>query len=162
MSVGNLKLLGMGNQALLPEALIAFFASRQCPGTAIRSATDWAMAQAKARQAVISGFHSPLEQSVLQLLLHARSPAVAVLARSLKDARLPAAWEPAAKAGHMAVVSAASQSARLTTQRATERNNLAAQLAKSIVVAHASDGGTLSKQCGDWVAKGYQVKKLVG
>lgn len=110
---------------------------------------------------MISGFHSPLEQSVLQLLLHARSPAVAVLARPLKDARFPADWELATKAGHMAVVSATSQSTRLTAKRATERNNLAAQLAKSIVVAHASDGGTLSKQCDDWIAQGYQVKKLV-
>jgi predicted Rossmann fold nucleotide-binding protein DprA/Smf involved in DNA uptake len=156
-----LKLLGTGNQALLSETLIAFFASRQCPGTAIRFATDWAIAQAKARQAVISGFHSPLEQSVLQLLLYARSPTVAVLARPLKDALLPTAWEAATTAGHMAVISATSQSNRLTTKRATERNNLAAQLAKSIVVAHASDGGTLSRQCEGWIATGYPVKKLV-
>jgi predicted Rossmann fold nucleotide-binding protein DprA/Smf involved in DNA uptake len=157
-----LRLLGTGNQALLSEALIAFFASRQCHGTAIRSATDWAIVQAKARQAVISGFHSSLEQSVLQLLLHARSRAVAVLARPLKDAQLPAAWEAATTAGYMAIISAASQSVRLTAKRATERNNLAAQLAISIVIAHASDGGTLSKQCENWIAKGYPVKKLVG
>ena len=91
----------MGNQALLSKALVAFFASRQCPGTAIRSATGWTIAQTKARQAVISGFHAPLEQSVLQLLLYARSPAVAVLARPLKEARLPADWEPATRAGHI-------------------------------------------------------------
>jgi hypothetical protein len=62
----------------------------------------------------------------------------------------------------MTIISGASQSVRLTTQRATERNNLAARLAKTIVAAHASDGGTLSKQCDDWIAKDYPVKKLVG
>jgi predicted Rossmann fold nucleotide-binding protein DprA/Smf involved in DNA uptake len=61
----------------------------------------------------------------------------------------------------MAIISAAGQSVRLTAKRATERNNLAARLAKSIVVAHASDGGSLSKQCDNWIAKDYQVKKLV-
>ena len=73
----GIAVTGLGHQALLDVPMTAFFASRQCPGTAIRAATEWALQQAKTRQVVISGFHSPLEQSVLQLLLVARSPAVA-------------------------------------------------------------------------------------
>ena len=73
----GIAVTGLGHQALLGVRMTAFFASRQCPGTAIRVATEWALQQAKTRQVVISGFHSPLEQSVLQLLLVARSPAVA-------------------------------------------------------------------------------------
>ena len=88
----GIAVTGLGHQALLNVPMMAFFASRQCPGTAIRAATEWALQQAKTRQVVISGFHSPLEQSVLQLLLIARSPAVAVLARPLSGARLPAHW----------------------------------------------------------------------
>lgn len=56
---------GLGNQALLALPMTAFFASRQCPGTAIRAAMDWALQQAQSKAVVISGFHSPLEQSVL-------------------------------------------------------------------------------------------------
>lgn len=79
---------GVGEQTLLAAPLTAFFASRQCPGTAIRTAMDWALEQARARRAVVSGFHSPLEQSVLHLLLEARSPVVAVLARPVAGAQL--------------------------------------------------------------------------
>ena len=114
----GIAVTGLGHQALLNVPMMAFFASRQCPGTAIRAATEWALQQAKTRQVVISGFHSPLEQSVLQLLLQARSPAVAVLARLLSGARLPAHWTTAITAGHLAVVSAADKSARLTTESA--------------------------------------------
>ena len=51
---------GQGNEALLSEPLTAFFSSRQCPGVAIRAAMDWALEQARSRQPVVSGFHSPL------------------------------------------------------------------------------------------------------
>jgi len=58
-------LSGRGASGLLNTPLTAFFASRQCPGAAIRAAMDWALQQARAKQVVVSGFHSPLEQSVL-------------------------------------------------------------------------------------------------
>jgi hypothetical protein len=58
--------------------MTAFFASRQCPGTAIRAAMDWALNQAREKNVVVSGFHSPLEQSVLKVLMAAHSPAVVV------------------------------------------------------------------------------------
>jgi len=111
---GSLLYAGRGAQGLLSEPLAAFFSSRQCPGAAIRAAMDWALAQARSRQPVVSGFHSPLEQSVLTVLLQARCPVVAVLARPVAGARLPPEWvEPLAQ-GRMAVVSAATRSGRLT------------------------------------------------
>lgn len=79
-------LTGCGARELLDLELTAFFASRQCPGSAIRAAMDWALQQASAKRAVISGFHSPLEQSVLKVLMAAGSPAVAVLARPVAGA----------------------------------------------------------------------------
>jgi hypothetical protein len=38
---------------------------------------DWALEQAQSRQSVVSGFHSPLEESVLTVLLQARWPMAA-------------------------------------------------------------------------------------
>ena len=84
--VQGLLLTGKGHQGLLARPMTAFFASRQCPGIAIRAAMDWALAQARAKQVVVSGVHSPLEQSVLKVLLTAGSPAVAVLARPVAGA----------------------------------------------------------------------------
>lgn len=72
---------GIGNAALLDLPLTAFFASRQCPGSTIRAAMEWAIEQARGKKPVISGFHSPLEQSVLAVLLTAGAPCVIVVAR---------------------------------------------------------------------------------
>ena len=141
--------------------MTAFFASRQCPGIAIRAAMDWALQQASAKHTVVSGFHSPLEQSVLKVLMAAGSPAVAVLARPVQGAKLPQEWtEPLAK-GQMAVVSGVATAGRLTQQLAVERNALAAQLAQKIVVAHASPDGSLAEQLGQWRHEGRQVNVLL-
>ncbi|MGB4927293.1 MAG: DNA-processing protein DprA [Giesbergeria sp.] len=157
--------MGQGNQALLDTALTAFFASRQCPGAAIRAAMDWALEQARAKHAVVSGFHSPLEQSVLKVLLAAGSPAVLVLARPVAGAKLPPEWRDAVEKGHLAVVSNASPPAeaarRLTQQLATERNALAAQLAQWLVVAYASPSGSMAAQVALWHHAGREVQALV-
>lgn len=105
----GLAVTGLGNQYLLALPMTAFFASRQCPGIAIRAAIDWALQQAKTKSVVVSGFHSPLEQSVLKVLLQARSPAVAVLARPVDGAKLPTEWAEPIAQGHLTVVSSATQ-----------------------------------------------------
>ena len=151
---------GRGASGLLDESLTAFFASRQCPGAAIRAAMDWALQQAKARQVVIGGFHSPLEQSVLTVLLQARSPVVAVLARPVQGAKLPPAWDEPLTRGRMAVVSSVSAVTRLTHEAAALRNAQAAQLATSMVVAHASPGGSLANLVAQWRLEERQIATL--
>ena len=136
---------GLGAQHLLDLPLTAFFASRQCPGAAIRAATDWALAQAKVRRVVIGGFHSPLEQSVLHLLLQAKSPVVAVLARPVAGASLKPDWKTAIAEGRMAVVSPFATSQRLTRTLAAQRNESLAHLSDTLVVAHAQPGGDLAQ-----------------
>lgn len=121
----------------------AFFASRHCPGRAIRAALDWALQQAKARRVVAGGFHSPLEQSVLKLLLEAGGPAVVVLARGVEKARLPNAWQNALAAGALAVVSRQDGSPRLTAAIAAERNSCVAALADELVIAYAAPGSSI-------------------
>lgn len=154
-------LQGVGERALLKAPLTAFFASRQCPGSAIRAAMGWALEQAQKRQAVLSGFHSPLEQSVLHLLLEAKSPIVAMLARPVADARLPPGWQAALAEGHMAVVSRCSMPRRLTREQARQRNEQAAQLSNAIVIAYASTGGDLARQSASWRASGLAVHCLI-
>lgn len=140
--------------------MTAFFASRQCPGTAIRVAMDWALEQARACRTIVGGFHSPLEQSVLRLLLEARSPVVAVLARPVGDARLKPDWATAIARGCMTVVSGSTQAKRLTSEEALQRNELAAQLAERIVIAYANAGGGLTRQSASWVSRGLRVSHL--
>ena len=153
-------LTGTGNHDLLDLPMTAFFASRQCPGSAIRAAMDWVLQQAKARRVVVSGFHSPLEQSALTVLLQARSPVVAVLARPVGSAKLPPAWAEPLAQGRMAVVSSVSTVTRLTSEAATLRNAQVAQLATSIVVAHASPGGSVAGLMAQWLQEERRVAVL--
>lgn len=122
---------------------------------------DWALQQARARQVVISGFHSPLEQSVLKVLVATDSPAVVVLARPLQGAKLPPEWVDPLVKGHMTVLSGATTAGHLALQLAYERNAQVARLATKIVVPHARPGGSLAEQLGQWRLDGRQVEVLL-
>ena len=74
-------LSGLGAADLLKGPMTAFFASRQCPGSAIRAATAWAVQQARDHHTVVGGFHCPLAQSVLRLLLEGKGTAALTLKR---------------------------------------------------------------------------------
>lgn len=152
---------GVGNMALLDQPLTAFFASRRCSGQAIRAAMDWAVEQARAKTPLIGGFHSPLEQSVLEVMLAAHSPVVIVIARKLETAQLPAAWLEAAQAGTVAVVSMDESQQRLTTELAMRRNQWIAHHAAYIVVAEAASEGSLASCLAQWKSEGLRVKMLV-
>lgn len=156
----GIALRGIGSQTLLSLPMTGFFASRKCPGTAIRAAMDWTLEQIKTSSAVISGFHSPLEQSVLKVLIQARSPAVIVLARSIEGAKLPAEWGESISQGLLTIVSSEAKTSRLTKSLATNRNENVAQLADELVVAYASADGALAAQCTLWLNNGRKLAYL--
>lgn len=151
---------GLGNAALLDQPLTAFFSSRQCPGSAIRAAMNWAVEQARGQHPVISGFHSPLEQSVLEVLLTAKAPCVIVIARKLEEAQLPPAWLLALEQGTAAVIGMAPTTQRLTAELAARRNDWVAQRATRIVIAHAAAGGGLAQQATTWQQTGRPIAYL--
>lgn len=151
---------GVGNASLLEQPLTAFFASRQCPGVAIRSAMAWAVEQARCKKPVVSGFHSPLEQSVLEVMLAAGAPCVIVIARKLELAHLPPIWLRAVQDGMVAVISMDDTTRRLTTELAARRNDWVADHANRIVVAHASLGGGLQRQISHWKRRNFIVDYL--
>ena len=151
---------GLGNAALLDQPLTAFFASRQCPGSAIRAAMNWAVEQARGQHPVISGFHSPLEQSVLEVLLTAKAPCVIVIARKLEEAQLPPAWLQAIEQGTAVVIGMAPTTQRLTAELAVRRNDWVAQRAARIIIAHAAAGGGLGQQATTWQQAGQSIEYL--
>lgn len=157
---GGVAVCGVGEAALLQGSLVAFFASRQCPGIAIRVGTEWALQQARKGVVLVGGFHSPLEQSALRLVLEGGGSAVVVLARPVASASLHSTWRNALTAGKMAVVSASATIRRLTAQAASDRNELVARLADRIVMAYASPGGQLSRQAEGWRIEGLLVESI--
>jgi hypothetical protein len=145
---------------LLEGDLTAFFASRQCPGGAIRAAMDWAVHQARNKTPLIGGFQSPLERSVLEIALAAKSPVVIVLARGLHNARLPVLWRNAVNDGRAAVVSMAATRRRLSAATVMQRNHWIARLATRIVLAHINPSGVLDRQAVVWRNDGHVVEVL--
>lgn len=145
---------------MLDQPLTAFFASRQCSGAAIRAAMAWAIEQARSKSPVISGFHSPLEQSVLEVVLTAGAPCVMVIARKLEQAHLPPIWLRAVQDGKAAVVSMEETTRRLTAELAARRNDWVVKHAAHIVVAHASAEGNLMRQAMQWGSDGQLVNYL--
>ena len=77
-----------------------------------------------------------------------------VLVRPVIGAQLKSDWKAAIAAGRMAVVSASTETERLTSKHAAQRNELVVQLVESIVIAHASPGGGLARQRETWVSRG--------
>ncbi len=149
---------GVGNPNLIEVPLTAFFASRQCPGNAIRAALDWAMEQSRHRTPLIGGFQSPLERSVLEVVLAARSPVVIVLARNLEHARIPSAWRAGIEANQVTVVSMAD--ARLSATLAQRRNQWIANHARHIVLGYAQPAGRLVRQAERWRQEGRSIQVL--
>ncbi len=72
-----------GNKELLDRELVAFFASRNSPPEALELACRWARKIAHTDKVVISGFHSPIEREVLDILLAEGCSVVITLGRSL-------------------------------------------------------------------------------
>ncbi len=127
---------------------------------AIRAAMVWSVEQARIKSPVISGFHSPLEQSVLKVMLTAAAPCVMVIARKLEQAHLPSAWLRALREGMAAIVSMEDTTRRLTAELAARRNDWVAEHAARIVVAHASPEGNLMCQAMQCERAGISLSRL--
>ena len=138
-------LVGVGNPTLLAEPLLAFIASRQCPGHVFIDVLERVPQWAKAGRVLVSGFHSPLEQQVLRSLLRRQGRGVKVLARGMTAYRpLPEEGEPLA-AGRLLVITAFPPDMHRTTRdTALARNRLVLALADEVVAPHVAAGSPLA------------------
>jgi hypothetical protein len=77
------KLHATGNLALMNAAATAFLCPTPCPENKIREACDWARRQYDEGGTVISGFHTPVEKDVLEILANRGANIIWVPARDL-------------------------------------------------------------------------------
>jgi hypothetical protein len=75
----------IGNLELLKLQKTAFLCSRKVPASTVLKCYDWAIAQRKQGNCVISGFHSQIEKDVLHYLLKGEQPIIVAMARGLKQ-----------------------------------------------------------------------------
>lgn len=131
----------IGNLGILKRDLLGFFCSVKCPGNIILKTYDLARSFRDAGMPVISGFHSPIQKDVFDLLLNGSQPLVVCPARSIENMRIPSAWKEAIDSGRLLVLSPFKKKhKRVTALLSDQRNRLVALLARDIFLPYAAPG----------------------
>jgi len=138
------QFMGVGNTALLAQPLLGLIASRQCPGHVLLQTLEQTAQWTRAKQVVLSGFHSPLEQQVLRSMLRRQGRAIKLLAHALDDYRVPVGEQAALAQGRLLILSNCPPSVTRTTRAtALARNRLVLALADTHCVPYLSLGSPL-------------------
>ncbi|MEZ4727006.1 MAG: DNA-processing protein DprA [Caldilineaceae bacterium] len=137
--------------------IIALFSSVKAPAKAILQAHEWAQQWRTQPVTIVSGFHSPLEEEVWSVLMQdlvdfrsslpdQDSPRlVKILARGMMQ-RFSVQAEHCIATGTIAFVSPFSAAVKRPTKAtALLRNQTAAALANSILIAHAEVGSSTAQ-----------------
>lgn len=136
---GNINLLP-GQNTRLNKDLWALFCSRKCPGELILKTHDLAQRFKERGIPTIGGYHSPIEQECLRVLLRGVQPILLCPARSIEKMRLKPAWKDALTDERFLILSTfESRHNRSTAALANRRNAFVAALADKICIAHAAE-----------------------
>ena len=139
----------LGSRALLAaRPRIAFLCSRACPAAAVLPALEALQAHRDRGDAVVSGFHSPLEREALRLLLRGRSPILIIAARALDRYTPPPAWREALDEGRLLLLSPFTAEDHATVRdprTARLRNRIVLALADERLIPHATPGASLEE-----------------
>ena len=150
-----------GNLELLNRSLLAIFSSAKCPASLILKLHDYAKKIKDGEMGIISGFHAPAEKEALEVLLKGSCPIIAVLGRRLENARIPAAWKEEVEKGRLLVISPFKEyQAYVTKEMSMKRNDLAARIARRVLVVHASEGGSLQGQVVKWKSESILIEYM--
>lgn len=142
------SLAALGNLDVLREPKLAFFCSLRCPGSLILQAHDLAKQWREEGRTVVSGFHSPIEQECLRILLRGAQPIIVCPARSLEGMRVHKEFRKPLEEGRLLFLSPfPKREKRMTAGLAAERNCFVAALADEVLIAYASPGGKTEQFC---------------
>ena len=148
------------NESVPPGPKLALFCSVKCPGKLILDTYDLAKRFREEGITVISGFHSPMEQECLRILLRSPHSVIWCLARGMLR-RIPTApvdCRHAVAEGRLVIVSPfPDKLCRVTTKTATIRNRFVADMATAVVVAYASPGSKMEALCRELLSAGKPV-----
>ena len=148
---------------ILRNPKLALLCSSRCPGDPILKTYDLARSLRDAGVTVIGGFHSPMEQECLGLLLRGKQPVIVCPARNLECIRLRAEWKKPLDEGRLLLLSPFDQrSRRMTAETAKTRNRFVAALADRICIAYAEPGGKIDSLVREILPWGKPVFTLDG
>lgn len=132
-----------GNTALLErqDTRWAIFCSSQCPAEIILKAHELAQQFLKSQIPTIGGYHSPVEEECLRVLLRGTQPIIICPPRNIENMRLKSEWQRGISENRLLILSRFdSKYRRSTATLASQRNAFVAALADKILIAHAAEG----------------------
>lgn len=131
----------LGNQELLNAYKLGFLCSSRVSSRAILPCYDWATTLPSG-SVVMSGFHSPIERDVLQLLFGKGHSVIVVLARK-PYATISAEWQSAYDEGRMLIVSTSPEASRVSKPIADLRNDYISQQVDHLVFGYIHEDSSL-------------------
>lgn len=144
--------------------LLALFCSATAPASIILQVHDLAQQWRTGEVTIISGFHSPVEQECLTVLLRGPQPVIVCPARSLPR-RLKREYKEPMEAGRLLLMSPFVEKVkRMTAATALTRNRFAAALADAVLIAHAQPGSKteqLAQEVMEWGKEVYTLDSAV-
>ncbi|MEI6646421.1 MAG: DNA-processing protein DprA [bacterium] len=146
-----------GDASVLDDPMVSLFCSVKCPGKLILDTYDLAKHFRSEGITVISGFHSPMEQECLRILIRSPHPTVWCLARGMyrQIPKTPVDCQSAVAEGRLVMATPFSDTVtHITKETAMQRNRLVAELSTAIVVAHAALGSKMENFCHELLAMG--------
>lgn len=146
-----------GDAVILNCSMVALFCSVECPGKLILDTYDLAKRLRDDGVTVISGFHSPMEQECFRILLRSPHQVIWCLARGLyhQVPSRPIDCRLAVAEGRLIMVTPFPDTVRhITAKTAQMRNRFVAEMARAVVVAHATPGRKMEALCHDILASG--------
>jgi predicted Rossmann fold nucleotide-binding protein DprA/Smf involved in DNA uptake len=151
-----------GNPYLLESKSLGIFGSASCPDDIAVNMYLLAQHLRRSSITIISGFHSPVEQEALTILLHATSPIIICPSREIESMRVPPEYREALESGRLLLLSPFSDKRRPSTDMAVYRNRLVAAIADEVFVAYAEPGGKLQKFCKELMQWGKRIYTFSG
>ena len=141
--------------------LLALFCSAKAPAGIMLQVHDLAQCWRTTGVTIISGFHSPVEQECLSVLLRGPGPVIACPARGLTRMRLKREYKEPMSAGRLLLMSPFGEKVRrMTADTALTRNRFVAALADEVLIAHAQPGSKTERLAQEVVGWGKQVCTL--
>ncbi len=148
----------IGDLDVLNRKLLGFFCSVRCPGDIILKTYDFARSFRNTDISLISGFHSPIEKDVFNLLLNGDQPIVICPARSIETMRIPNVWKKAIDNGQLLVLSPFEKKhKRITATLSNARNRFVVLLSHHVFFSHAEHGSRSEKLCKDILKTGKRA-----
>jgi predicted Rossmann fold nucleotide-binding protein DprA/Smf involved in DNA uptake len=135
-------LYALGDPTILGHRLVGLICSVQCPGSIVIKTFDLVRRLRDAGTVMIGGFHSPMENDCLDLLLRGSRPVIVCPARRLRNLKLGHEGRSALVQGRLLLLSCFGEEARrMTSAQAMIRNDMVAALSTALIVPHASREG---------------------